>query len=117
MPRQNDFFKKFLRFLTKTDLVYLRCGMLRMRIIQYKECWGCGMLGCGMLRIWDVQNVGCLGCESWKLSCRPLIFISYKAFLKNKKRSGTSLLATFSAWFLSKDIGQYGYCTCLLTTL
>ena len=80
MPRQNDFFKKFLRFLTKTDLVYLRCGMLGMRIIQYKECWGCGMLGCGMLRIWDVQNVGCLGCESWKLSCRPLIFISYKAF-------------------------------------
>ena len=24
-----------------------------------------------------------------KLSCRPLAFTSYKAFLKNKKRSGT----------------------------
>ena len=31
------------------------------------------------------------------LSCRPLGFTSYKAFLKNKKRSGTNLPASFSA--------------------
>ena len=31
-----------------------------------------------------------------KLSCRPLAFTSYKAFLENKKRFGTSLLASFS---------------------
>ena len=32
-----------------------------------------------------------------KLSCRPLAFTSSKAFLKNKKFSGTSLPASFSA--------------------
>ena len=32
-----------------------------------------------------------------KLSCKPLAFTSYEAFLKNKKRSGTSLFETFSA--------------------
>ena len=32
-----------------------------------------------------------------KLSCRPLAFVLYKAFLKkNKKRSGASLPASFS---------------------
>ena len=73
------------------------------------------------------------------LSCRPLAFTSYRAFLKNKKRSRTSLPASFSAWFLKKnisfaivnyltkfhclvtftswDIGQYVYCHCLLTSL
>ena len=73
-----------------------------------------------------------------KLSCRPLAFTSYKAFLKNK-RSGTSFLASFSAWFLKKSISlvifhyltkfhcpaaftlwdnvQYEYCNCLLTSL
>ena len=30
-----------------------------------------------------------------KLSCRPLAFISYKAFKKNEKKSGTSLLVNF----------------------
>ena len=39
-----------------------------------------------------------------KLSCRPLAFTSSKAFLKNKKRSGTSLPASFFAWFLKKNI-------------
>ena len=74
-----------------------------------------------------------------KLSCRPLTFTSCKAFSKNKKRSGTSLSASFSAWFLKKnislvllycltkfhclfaftsqDIVQYVYCNCLLTKL
>ena len=32
-----------------------------------------------------------------KLSSRPLAFTSYKVFLKNKKRSGTSLPASFFA--------------------
>ena len=73
-----------------------------------------------------------------KLSCRPLAFTSSKAFLKNKKRSGTSLPASFFAWFLKKnkscyillpdqiswsgclylwDIWQYVHCNCLLTWL
>ena len=74
-----------------------------------------------------------------KLRCRPLAFTSYIAYSKNKKRSGTSLSALFSAWFLKKnisvvifyhladfqclvvftswDIRQYVYCNCLLTRL
>ena len=32
-----------------------------------------------------------------KLSYRPFAFTSYKAFSKNKKMSGTSFLASFSA--------------------
>ena len=47
-----------------------------------------------------------------KLSCRPLAFTSYKAFLKIKKKSGTSLPISFSEWFLKK---KYFYCYILLT--
>ena len=79
-------------------------------------------------------------CRKWlKLSCRSLVFTSnkHKAFLKNKKKFGTSLPASFSAWFLKKnisfvmffyltkfqclvvftswDIGEYVYCNSLLT--
>ena len=78
---------------------------------------------------------------SWGLSkyieinCKPLTFTSHKAFLKNKKRSGTSLPASFSAWlfkkniylvifyslikfdclvaFTSWEIGKYVHCNCL----
>ena len=39
-----------------------------------------------------------------KLSCRPFVITSYKAFLKNKKGSGTSLPTSFSARFLKKNI-------------
>ena len=75
--------------------------------------------------------------EILKPSSRPLAFTSYEAFLKNKKRSGTSITASFSAWLLDKnisliifyyltkfhylvaftswDIGQYVYGDCLLT--
>ena len=42
-----------------------------------------------------------------KLSCRPLAFTSYKAFLKNKKRSATNLPGSFSAWLLKKNISCY----------
>ena len=43
--------------------------------------------------------------QKWlKLSCRPFVFTSYKAFLKNKKKSGTSPPASFSAWFFRKII-------------
>ena len=78
--------------------------------------------------------------RNWfKLSCRPLVFTSSKAFLKSKRRSGTSLPASFSAWLLKEhislviffyltkaqclvaltlsDIGQYVYCNSLLTRL
>ena len=43
----------------------------------------------------------------FKLSYRPLAFTSYKALLKNKKRSVTSLLASFSTWFLKKNISLF----------
>ena len=52
----------------------------------------------------------CFHCQSLpnilKLRCWPLAFNSYKGFLKNKKRSWTSLLASFSAWFLRKSISH-----------
>ena len=41
---------------------------------------------------WGYRNI-------LKLSCRPLAFNSYKAFSKNKKRSGASLSTSFCAWF------------------
>ena len=43
------------------------------------------------------------GCRNiLKLRCRPLLFVSFKAFSKNKKRSGTSLPLIFAALFLRK---------------
>ena len=39
-----------------------------------------------------------------KLNCISLAFTSYKAFLINKKMSGTSLVVLFAAWFLTKNI-------------
>ena len=39
-----------------------------------------------------------------KLSCRPIVFTSYKDFLKSKKRYGTGFSASFSARFLKKNI-------------
>ena len=39
-----------------------------------------------------------------KLNSRPFAFTSYKAFSKNKKRSGSSLPVSFSARFLIKNI-------------
>ena len=41
-------------------------------------------------QVYSYQNI-------LKLSCRPLAFISYKAFSKKKKRPKTSLPASFSA--------------------
>ena len=45
-----------------------------------------------------------------ELNCRPLAFISYKTFLKNK-RSGASFSASFSAWFFGE---KYIFCYILL---
>ena len=39
-----------------------------------------------------------------KLNHRTFAFTSYKAFLKYKERSKTSLFASFSAWLLKKII-------------
>ena len=39
-----------------------------------------------------------------KLSCGPLAFTSSKAFIKNKKRSGTSLPVSLFTWYLKKNI-------------
>ena len=50
----------------------------------------------------------CLYCmPSWrlsKLSCKLLAFTSFKVFLRNKKGSEVSPPASFSAWFLKKNI-------------
>ena len=46
--------------------------------------------------------------RNWlKLCCRALAFTSNKAFLKNQKRSGTSLPVSFSTRFLKKNISCY----------
>ena len=47
----------------------------------------------------DYQNI-------LKLSCIPLTFISNKAFIKSKKKSGTSLLASFSVLVLMRNISD-----------
>ena len=39
-----------------------------------------------------------------KLSCSAVAFTSYYAYLKNKKRSRTSLRNSLSAYFLKKNI-------------
>ena len=41
-------------------------------------------------RVGDFRNI-------LKPTCRPLTFTSYKSFLKNKKKSRTSVAALFSA--------------------
>ena len=41
-----------------------------------------------------------------KLRCWPLAFTLYKAFLWNKKKSGTRLSVSFLAWFLKKTISH-----------
>ena len=46
--------------------------------------------------------------RSWLLS-----FILYKAFLKNKKSSGTSLSTSVFAWFLKKNIFHVIFCITL----
>ena len=38
------------------------------------------------------------------IRCRPIAFTSYQPFFKNRKKSGTSLSVSFSAWFLKKNI-------------
>ena len=43
-----------------------------------------------------------------KLSCRPLAFISHKAFLKNKKKPGTSLPTSFCFILLTGQISLSG---------
>ena len=50
-----------------------------------------------------------------KLSCWPLALILYKAFSKNKKRSGSILSVSFSAWFLRKI--SLPDCLCFLEML
>ena len=48
--------------------------------------------------------------NTMKLSCRPLAFTSYEAFKKTKNRSANSLVASFSAFFLKKNISLAIFC-------
>ena len=59
-----------------------------------------------------IYTVCFYGMPNWGLSKyietnRPLAFITYKAFLKYKKRSGTSLSAPIPAIFEEKYISDY----------
>ena len=49
------------------------------------------------------------GLSKYIKTCRPLAFTSYKAFLKNKKMSRTSLPASFSALFFKKNISLFTF--------
>ena len=56
-----------------------------------------------------------------KVSGRPLAFTSYEAFLKNIKRSGTSVSVTFPTWFLTKNyfvmfysMAKFPSCLCFM---
>ena len=75
----------------------------------------------------------------WNYKLQTTCFYLTQSFFIKQKRSGTNLPASFSAWFLKKniylvifyyltkfcwmvaitswDIGQYMYCNCSLTTL
>ena len=109
-------------FLKNQNYTYLRINSLKVLYILFLL----------FVQVEDYRN--------WlKLSCRPLVFISNETFLKNKKKSGTSLPTSFSVWFLKKnislviffyltkfqclvvftswDIGQYVYCNSLLIKL
>ena len=66
---------------------YVMSGSIFLKFIQFI------FIPC---QVEECQNV-------LKLSGRPFAFTSYKAFLKNKKKSGTSLLALFSALILKKN--------------
>ena len=75
---QNVVEKRFLDpFLKIQNGAYLRINGPKFYTVCFVLCQASGY-----------QNI-------LKLSCRPFVFNSYKALLKNKKRSGTSL--TFSA--------------------
>ena len=73
-------------FLKNQNWVYLRINSLKF----YEVCFY-------FILIWGLSKYS----ESkLHITC----FILYKAFLKSKKSSGTSLPAWFSAWFLKKNI-------------
>ena len=125
-------------FLEKS---YRKCGREAIpRLFSKNQNWT--YLWINVLKLYTF----CFNClPSWGLSklietkLQTIFFTSYKVCLKNKKRSGTSFPASFSAWFLKKNIyvvifyyltklqclvaftswdtGQYVYRNCLLTRL
>ena len=52
------------------------------------------------IQVEDYQNI-------FKLRCCTLAFMSYKTFLQNEKRSGTSLTASFFSCFEEKHLSCY----------
>ena len=125
-------------FLVKS---YTKCGReTNSRSFSKNQNWA--YLWINILKFY----IFCFNClPSWDLSkvietkLQIICFYLIKALLRNKKRSETSLPASFSAWFLKKnisvvtfyyltkfqclvvftswDIGQYVPCNCLLTRL
>ena len=57
-------------------------------------------------KIWSVNRIQHEKYFSWNLIHKIIAVTSYKTFLKNKKKSGTSAPASFSAWFLKKNVSQ-----------
>ena len=82
-------------FLKNKNWSYLWMNSLTF----YRVCFYC---------IWSCR----LSIYVLKLSCAPLTFTSIITFLKSKNRSGTSLPASYSAWFLKS---KYLSCYILLT--
>ena len=88
------------------EKLYTKCGEeTTSRPFSYQN-WG--YIWINFLKFYTV----CFYCmPSWGLSNyikteqqTTCFSTSYKVFLKNKKMSGTSLPASFSAWFLKKNI-------------
>ena len=73
-------------FLKTQNWAYLWINSLKL----YTVCFHC-------MPSWGYRNI-------LKLSCRPITFTSYKAFLKDKMKCGTSLPVAFSTWFLKRNI-------------
>ena len=90
-------------FLEKS---YLKCGReTSSRPFSKKSNWA--YLWINILKFYVFCLIVCQveDYRKWfELSSRPFAFTSYKAFLKNKKRSETSLPTSFPAWFLKKSI-------------
>ena len=109
-------------FIKKIKIEYI-CGSIVQGFIQF------------IFTVWQVEG----NWNIFKLSWKTLAFTLYKAFLKNEKRSGTSPTASFSAWFLKKNVSllifyelakfhcliaftsweieRYVYCNCLFPML
>ena len=91
------------------EKIYTKCGEASFRPLceksklgvildqQIEVLWRLFLL---YVKVKVYQNI--LKLRYWQLD-----FTSYKAFVENKKKSGTSLLISFSAWSFKKNVTFY----------